>query len=250
LPKVTSFAQITSDPTTQQELQSLYGSVDNIDLWVGGLAEDHAPGSSMGPTFGRIIADQFTRLRDGDRFWYQNNLNSQEMSIVQHSSLADIIARNTTINNLQPNVFFYDISITGHVYSDWNQNGRPDFGDAALSGWTIQLLDSTGNVVQTTSSGKDGSYLFDHLNPGSYTVKIVSQYTWTTTTKSPPMFTLTKAIAMNRVDFGEYTSNLRPPTRQPPYNGWSNQPIAGDTGPHRGGGPRDVLHSMTKSVLS
>jgi hypothetical protein len=35
---------------------------------VGGLAETHLPGSSLGATFTRIIVDQFTRLRDGDRF--------------------------------------------------------------------------------------------------------------------------------------------------------------------------------------
>ena len=35
LPKVTSFAQITSDPQLQAQLKQLYGSVNNIDLWVG-----------------------------------------------------------------------------------------------------------------------------------------------------------------------------------------------------------------------
>jgi len=61
LPAVTSFSQITSDPALAAKLQSLYGSVNNIDLWVGGLAEDHVPGGSMGPTFTAIIADQFQR---------------------------------------------------------------------------------------------------------------------------------------------------------------------------------------------
>src|SRR5205085_257967 len=69
LPKVTSFSQISSDPNVQQTLKTLYGSVDNIDLWVGVLAEDHAPGSSVGQLGKTIIADQFQRLRDGDRFW-------------------------------------------------------------------------------------------------------------------------------------------------------------------------------------
>src|SRR5262245_23289396 len=51
LPRVTSFSQITSDPTLQKQLRQLYGSVNNIDLWVGGLAEDHVPGGSIGPLF-------------------------------------------------------------------------------------------------------------------------------------------------------------------------------------------------------
>ncbi|HRX82679.1 MAG TPA: peroxidase family protein, partial [Pirellulaceae bacterium] len=36
LPRVEGFDEITSDPEVQQTLADLYGSVDNIDLWVGG----------------------------------------------------------------------------------------------------------------------------------------------------------------------------------------------------------------------
>ena len=68
------FAEITSDPEVQQTLETLYGTVDNIDLWVGGLAEDHVPGASVGETIRTIVADQFERLRDGDRFWYREYL--------------------------------------------------------------------------------------------------------------------------------------------------------------------------------
>src|SRR4029078_2755073 len=50
LPKVTSYSQITSDPELASKLQTLYGSVDNIDLWVGGLAEDDVRGGHLSPT--------------------------------------------------------------------------------------------------------------------------------------------------------------------------------------------------------
>jgi len=42
--------------------------VDNIDPWVGLLAEDHVAGASVGPSAMAIITNQFTRLRDGDLF--------------------------------------------------------------------------------------------------------------------------------------------------------------------------------------
>lgn len=43
---------------------------DNIDLFVGGMAESPVEGSKLGPTFMCILVDQFRRLRDGDRSAY------------------------------------------------------------------------------------------------------------------------------------------------------------------------------------
>src|SRR5262249_53831476 len=70
LPAVTSFADISSNPDIQAKLNQLYGSVDNIDLWVGALAEDHVPGASVGPLIRAGLIDQFKRLRDGDSFFF------------------------------------------------------------------------------------------------------------------------------------------------------------------------------------
>ena len=107
LPRVTSFSQISSDPATAAALQSAYGSINDIDLWVGGLAEDHVRGGSLGPLFTRIIADQFTRLRDGDRLFYQRTLRGAELDQVRSTTLAKVIKANTSLTNLQANVFFY-----------------------------------------------------------------------------------------------------------------------------------------------
>lgn len=48
-------------------------SLDDIDIWPGGLAETTSDGP--GELFRTIISDQFTRIRDADRFWYENELN-------------------------------------------------------------------------------------------------------------------------------------------------------------------------------
>ena len=107
LDPVLTFADITSDLVLQQELATLYGNVDQIDAWIGALSEDHLPGAAVGPLVAAGLIDQFTRLRDGDRFWFtrDGDLSSDELSWLTGISLADIIRLNTEITNLQDNVF-------------------------------------------------------------------------------------------------------------------------------------------------
>lgn len=127
--RVTSFDQITSDPALQAKLASTYGSVDNIDLWIGGLAEDHLPGSSMGETFTAILVDQFVRLRAGDRFWYQYSLPNRLVQQIENTTLADIIRRNTDITKLQANVFFFNGSTVMIESSETTQDQESSSND-------------------------------------------------------------------------------------------------------------------------
>lgn len=105
LEAVTQFSDITADVELQQKLEAVYGDVNNVDLWVAGLAEDHKNGSNLGETFTAIIVDQFTRLRDADRFWYEAILEGDELAEVQSTTLSDVIARNTDLDQLTDDVF-------------------------------------------------------------------------------------------------------------------------------------------------
>ena len=61
---------------TEQKLMELYGAegfANGIDLWVGGLAEKKLPTAQVGSTFACILGITFSRLRDRDRFWYENH---------------------------------------------------------------------------------------------------------------------------------------------------------------------------------
>jgi peroxidase len=107
----TSFDQITHDQATVQALKVAYnGDINSVDLWTGGLAEDHMSGAMVGQTFGVIIGQQFENLRDGDRFWFQNQgFDAKTLSEIQHTTLSDIIERDTDTQNIQPDAFvFYD----------------------------------------------------------------------------------------------------------------------------------------------
>lgn len=67
-----NFREVTKNRNVQSALQTVYGSVDKIDAWIGLMAEDHVIGSSMGATMLGIWSAEFKRLRNGDRFYYEN----------------------------------------------------------------------------------------------------------------------------------------------------------------------------------
>lgn len=106
LPDVRDVADISRDADVQARLLTTYGSIDRIDAWIGGLAEDHLPGAMVGPLFHRVLADQFARLRDADRYWYQLRLPPSIGAWVDRTTLAQVIRRNTTIGGeLRADVF-------------------------------------------------------------------------------------------------------------------------------------------------
>jgi hypothetical protein len=93
-------------PGVKDLLMLVYTDIDDLDLWVGGLSEAHVNGGMLGELFSAIVSDQFRRLRDGDRFWYENGMFEDEwMDFLNGSTLSDIIMRNTDIDFMQANVF-------------------------------------------------------------------------------------------------------------------------------------------------
>ena len=102
LPRANSFANITGggpDCEVASTLSDLYGgNVDDIDLLVGGLAEPHVPGGSVGPLFAALIADVFVRIRDSDRFWFEDPAAPQAALLSRIATLDEF--RSTRIADL------------------------------------------------------------------------------------------------------------------------------------------------------
>ncbi|MCA9128551.1 MAG: peroxidase [Planctomycetales bacterium] len=91
--------------------QAYRGDINNIDVWLGAISEEHIAGGSVGELAQTVLVDQFQRLRDGDRFYFENVLSGDLLREVQETRLADIIRRNTQLNSIQDEVFR-----TGNVF--------------------------------------------------------------------------------------------------------------------------------------
>jgi peroxidase len=166
LPKYTDFSQITSNPDDAAHLQQVYSSVDRIDLWTGGLSEDPAPGAVIGPTFQAILAHQFTALRDGDQFWFQN----QGINPASLPTLGDVIEMNTDTQIMQNDAF---VAMFRHASDEQAEEpnapqmviGTGDKGDRIVGGPQADML-VAGQANDQVMIGGAGGDQFVFLTNG------------------------------------------------------------------------------------
>jgi Ca2+-binding RTX toxin-like protein len=102
--------------------------VDNIDMWIGGLAEKISLfGGKLGSTFEYIFRTQMEALQDGDRLYYLPRIEGMDYEeSLQNSSLAELIRANTKTStgaelHLPGNVFLtpeYTIEASDYFNAD------------------------------------------------------------------------------------------------------------------------------------
>lgn len=101
-----SSLEITSDSEIAAAIALAYDSVDDVDLWLGALAEDAIGDGLVGELLNAIIVDQFTRTRDGDRFFY---LADQDLLSlfpeIGNTRLSQVILANTKIERMGSSAF-------------------------------------------------------------------------------------------------------------------------------------------------
>jgi hypothetical protein len=220
LKPVTSFAQITSNVELQGKLQQLYGSVDNIDLWVGVLAEDHVSGGSMGETGRAILVEQFSRIRDGDHFWYQNTFQGPELKQVERTTLADVIQRNSGVQVLQPDVFFFrGAEVSGTVFGDANQSKTQDVSEAGLANvWVFADFNKNGKQDKNEPGlATDASGHYSFLVPVAGPVQIVALAApgQKATTADPQLVKVAAGQDVSATNFGFVDVSKPPQSKQP-----------------------------------
>jgi hypothetical protein len=177
----TNVNQIPTDAATRQALASVYGNnVNNIDVFVGSLAETHLPGSSLGELNTTIVADQFTRSRDGDRYFYRSDfadmysggvLRPEIAAIIdlENITLADILAANTGLTALpmdlflapQPGDFNSDGDVDGEDLNMWRNSfatAHPMNGADFLT-WQRHVSASGENVAAVAPVPEPGAML-------------------------------------------------------------------------------------------
>uniref|UniRef100_A0A182YJL5 Uncharacterized protein n=1 Tax=Anopheles stephensi TaxID=30069 RepID=A0A182YJL5_ANOST len=218
-------------PASTNRLRKAYRTVDDIDLFVGGLAERPVVGGIVGPTFSCIIAQQFSNLRKGDRFWYENSGFESSFTPAQLESIRQVAFSQVLCRalggggTLQPFVF---------LPSDFGQNERLPcesrlMAPIDLTPWKERdpFSNDTGDEDEDEEDDEDDDEdEEDEARPANGTVPTADQATaqsstfssTTTTTRRPSLVLDTPSNVINKVDLITNGNTGVQPNRQRPQS--------------------------------
>ncbi|XP_006889308.1 PREDICTED: eosinophil peroxidase [Elephantulus edwardii] len=110
-------SRVLKNRNLAQKFLNLYGTPENIDIWVGAIAEPLLPGARVGPLLACLFENQFRRARDGDRFWWQKwgVFTKRQRRALSQISLSRIICDNTGITTVSRHIFRANIYPRGFV---------------------------------------------------------------------------------------------------------------------------------------
>nr|QCY41338.1 myeloperoxidase [Channa argus] len=152
--------QVLNNGDLARKLLDLYGTPDNIDVWLGGVAEPFTRGGRVGPLLACLIAVQFQRIRQGDRFWYEKAdvFTARQRSALSSATLSKIICDNTGITSVPTNAFNI-VSSTNRLVNCRNLR-RLD-----LSAWRERPGTENSSLDETLSNQIRGTEDFNQLDP-------------------------------------------------------------------------------------
>ena len=97
--------------------------------------------------------------------------------------------------------FVSPASVGDRVWIDANRNGTQDPGEDSLSGVVVILSDGSGTEIARQTSDANGSYRFDGLLPGTYTVAIEVPTGYEAVATTTLEVTLSEGEVKDDVDF-------------------------------------------------
>ncbi|XP_067249334.1 eosinophil peroxidase-like [Chanodichthys erythropterus] len=158
-------AVVMNNTELAHRLIELYGTPENIDIWLGGVAEPFVPGGRVGALFACLISTQFQHIREGDRLWWENKgaFTTQQKSSLASVSLARIICDNTGISKVPSDPFRFTSSANFANCGDipaLDLNPWIETGDGG-----INILD-IGNEIQSPSKDLEGNLVSVAGPPG------------------------------------------------------------------------------------
>ncbi|MHA6967445.1 peroxidase family protein [Glutamicibacter bergerei] len=123
--------------------------VNDIDLWMGGLAEKpYLFGGMLGSTFNYVFEHQLEDLQNGDRFYYlTRNLGNTLFHSLEANSLSQLVIRNTSADKVPHDVFAAPQLTFNMTDTQANLNAAGLTGSAA-EGWRFNGAEHI--VVQDT----------------------------------------------------------------------------------------------------
>ena len=117
--------------------------VENIDLWIGGLAEKIAPfGGLLGSTFNYVFETQLENLQNADRFYYLERLDGLNLlAQLEANSFVELISRNTTLEGVGADAFgrpdlVFNLAaqnLTGPIVDDPRGREMPEASDTSTN---------------------------------------------------------------------------------------------------------------------
>lgn len=79
-------------PNLPENILALYDhDVNKVDLWVGIISEPNLPNAKIGALGKCLITKQFSLIRDGDKYWYEHQLNDEQITELRKFSLEKVI---------------------------------------------------------------------------------------------------------------------------------------------------------------
>ncbi|XP_011910320.1 PREDICTED: lactoperoxidase [Cercocebus atys] len=90
-----------------KKLLGLYGTPDNIDIWIGAIAEPLMERGRVGPLLACLLGKQFQQIRDGDRFWWENPgvFTKEQKDSLRKMSFSRLVCDNTRITKVPRDPF-------------------------------------------------------------------------------------------------------------------------------------------------